>query len=128
MASWNVFRGIRLRELDKKRPVGAVLPQLDFRLDAVAMRALAARFSAFPGAVEQAILLATDRTRLFTRNELVRQYKALLTLKPAYIGKGIKSRKARPVDGGAEAEVRIATSRIPLSRYGVRPEIGRAHV
>lgn len=122
MASWSAFRGVRLRELDKKRAVGGVLPELDFHLDAHAMRELAEEFREFPGAVQQAILLATDRTRQFTRNEMVRGFRRLVTLKPAYIGKGLKSSKAKPVQGGARAEVRIATSNIPLGRYGVKPE------
>lgn len=122
MASWSAFRGIRLRELDKKRAVGGVLPGLSFTLDPAEMEHLAQAFRNFPGAVQAAILAATDRTRQFARNQLVRQYKELLTLKPAYISRGIKSRKARPISGGAEAEVRIATRNIPLSRYEVRPE------
>lgn len=103
------------------KPMGGVLPELNFSLNQTEMSRLTAAFKAFPGAVQQAILHATDRTRQFTRNELVRQYKGLVTLKPAYIGRGIKSRKARQVRGGAEAVVRIATSTIPLSRYKVNP-------
>lgn len=122
MASWNAFRGVRLREPDKKRAVGGVLPELDFHLDAHAMREPAEEFREFPGAVQQAILPATDRTRRFTRNEMVRGFRRLVTLKPAYIGRGLKSRKAKPVQGGARAEVRIATGNIPLGRYGVKPE------
>lgn len=122
MASWSVFRGFRLRELDKKRPVGGVLPGLSFTLDPAEMEDLARSFRNFPGAVQAAIQAATDRTRQFARNQLVRQYRDLLTLKPAYISRGVKSRKARLVNGGAEAEVRIATRNIPLGRYEVRPE------
>ncbi len=122
MASWSVFRGIRLRELDRKQPVDGVLPGLNFTLDAGEMRRLAEAFQAFPGAVQAAILAATDRTRRFTRNEFVRQYRKLVTLKPAYIGRGIKSHRAKPVSGGAEAEIRIATRNIPLGRYQVSPE------
>ncbi len=122
MADWSTFRGIRLRELDRKQSVDGVLPCLNLTLNPAELRHLARAFQDFPGAVQAAILAATDRTRRFTRNQLVRQYKDLLTLKPAYIGRGIKSSRAKPVDGGAEAEVRIATRNIPLGRYGVSPE------
>jgi len=122
MASWSAFRGVRLRELDRKRAVDGVLPELNFTLDAAEMNRLAVSFQHFPGAVQSAILAATDKTRQFTRTQMVRDYKALLTLKPAYIGKGIKSSKARPINGGAKAEIRIATANIPLSRYAVNPE------
>ncbi len=122
MASWSAERGIRLRELDKKQAVNAVLPHLDYKLNEADLADLTRAFKAFPGAVKAAILKATNRTRQYARNALVRNFRALLTLKPAYIGKGIKSSVARPVGNGAEAEIRIATHNIPLGRYGITPE------
>lgn len=122
MSRWDRFRGVRLRELDKKRSAVGVLPGLTFTLDPVSLQQLTAAFSAFPAAVDMALLTATDKTRLFARNQLVRQYRELLTLKPAYISRGIRGRKARRTIWGVEAEIRIATRNIPLGRYGIRPE------
>ena len=122
MASWSVARGIRLRELDKKQAVSGLLPQLDFKISEAELNDLTRAFREFPGAVRAAIFKATNRTRQFTRNQMVRDFRSLLTLKPAYIGRGIKSKAARYVAGGAEAEIRIATHNIPLGRYGITPE------
>lgn len=122
MSLWNRFRGVRLRELDCTRSAERALPGLTFMLDPAALQRMTAAFSAFPGAVEMALLTATDKTRLYARRELVRQYRELLTLKPAYIALGIRSRKARRSQDGVEAEVRIATSLLPLSRFALCPE------
>lgn len=97
-------------------------PGLNIILDPVALRRMTAAFSAFPGAVEMALLTATDKTRLYARKELVRQFRELLTLKPAYISRGVKSRKARRSQDGVEAEVRIATRNLPLSCFDLNPD------
>ena len=123
MGTWGRFRGVRLRELDRLRPMGSALPELvDIRLDEAGFRRMAAAFEAFPGAVYMAALEAADRTRRFARNQLVRQFRELLTLKPAYISRGIKSRKPRDTGNGIEASVLIATRNIPLGRYAIRPK------
>lgn len=121
MASWSAYRGIRLRELEKKQAFSGP-PGLDFSLDPASLERLTYAFARFPGALAAALLKATDRTRVFTRNAIVRGFAGILTLKPAYIGRGVKSGKARPVSGGAEAEIRVATRNIPLGRYAVEPE------
>ena len=122
MASWNVMRGRRLRELDRKSPASGVLPQMDFRLDPAQLSGIEAAMRAFPAAVRQAALLAADRARRSVRAELVRRYRRLVTLTPAYIGRGVTSKKARLTAAGAEAEIRIATKNLPLVRYRVTPE------
>lgn len=122
MSLWNRFRGVRLRELDRLRSVGNAFPGIRLTPDPAALQRMTEAFNAFPGAVEMALLAAADTTRLFARREMVRQFRALLTLKPAYISRGIKSRKGRRTADGVEAEVRIATGNIPLGRYGITPE------
>lgn len=122
MSRWDRFRGVRLRELDTTRSATGVLPCIQFTLDAASLQRMTEAFNAFPAAVDMALLTATDKTRLFARNQLVRQYRELLTLKPAYISRGIKGRKARRTLNGVEAEIRIATGNIPLSRFALRPE------
>ncbi len=98
------------------------LPGLHVTLDPAALRRMASAFSAFPGAVEMALLSAADKTRLYARKELVRQFRDLLTLKPAYISRGVKSRKSRYSAAGIEAEVRIATRNLPLSCFELNPD------
>ena len=122
MSLWNRFRGVRLRELDRLRSVGNAFPGIRLTPDPASLQQMTAAFNAFPGAVEMALLAAADTTRLFARREMVRQFRELLTLKPAYISRGIKSRKGRRTADGVEAEVRIATGNIPLGRYGIAPE------
>lgn len=95
---------------------------ITIEMDRAARRRMAAAFEAFPGAVYMAALEAADKTRRFARNQLVRQFRELLTLKPAYISRGIKSRKPRDTGDGIEANVLIATRNIPLGRYAIRPE------
>ena len=122
MASWSAFRGVRLRELDKKASVGSVLPEIDFSIDPNSLQALSKKFQAFPGAVQEAIVEATEKTRRYTRSEIIRALKVVASLKPAYISRGVAGGKAKETSGGAQAEVRIATRRVPLGRYAVSPE------
>lgn len=122
MSRWDRFRGVRLRELDRLRSVSETLSGIRLTPDPAALQRMTEAFNAFPGAVEMALLAAADTTRLFARREMIRQFRELLTLKPAYISRGIKSRKGRRTADGVEAEVRIATGNIPLGRYGIRPE------
>lgn len=123
MASWSAARGTRLRELDRMASLSAVFPEISFVIDKGELARLARAFSQFPGAVKAATYEATEKARRSTRNEFVRSYRALLTLKPAYIGRGIKSKKTRFAGEGAQAEIRIATSQIPLGRYGINPDL-----
>ena len=95
---------------------------ITIEMDRAARQRMAAAFEAFPGAVYMAALEAADKTRRFARNQLVRQFRELLTLTPAYISRGVKSRKPRDTGDGIEANVLIATRNIPLGRYGIRPE------
>lgn len=123
MASWSAARGIKLRELNKTASLSAVFPSISFEFDKAELAELSRAFSQFPGAVKAAIFEATEKSRLSTRREFVRSFRELLTLKPAYIAHGIKTRKARFAGDGAQAEIRIATSQIPLGRYGIKPEL-----
>jgi hypothetical protein len=122
MAKWEVFRGLRLRELDKQKPLGSVLPGLDIRFDERQLSDLVRGMQAFPGALEQAMLAATNNTRMFARREINKGLRGITTLMPAYIGKAVTSRKARAAGGGVEAEVRVASRGLPLGRYKVTPE------
>lgn len=97
---------------------------MDIRIemDHAARQRMAAALKAFPGAVRMAALEAADTTRVATRKEMIRQFRALLTLNPARIPRGIRSRKARETGDGVEASVRIATGNLPLSWFYLRPE------
>ena len=95
MASWSAFRGVRLRELDKKASVGSVLPEIDFSIDPNSLQALSKKFQAFPGAVQEAIVEATEKTRRYTRSEIIRALKVVASLKPAYISRGVAGGKAK---------------------------------
>jgi hypothetical protein len=122
MAKWETFRGIRLRELDKQKPLGGVLPGLDIRFDERLMVDLVRRMQAFPGVLEQALLAATNKTRQYARREIVKGLRGITTLTPGYIGKAVTSKKARPANGGVEAEVRVASGQMPLGRYKISPD------
>jgi hypothetical protein len=122
MAKWEVFRGLRLRELDKQKPLGGVLPGLDIRFDERLMADLVRRMRAFPGVLEQALLAATNKTRQYARREIVKGLRGITTLTPGYIGKAVTSRKARVAGGGVEAEVRVASRGLPLGRYKITPD------
>ena len=119
---WNLFRGIRLREVDKKVSLASVVPQLDVRFDAASLENLVREVRGFPGALEQAAFKATDKARFATRRALVSGLTDLVTLKPAFIKKTITTKKARGVGNGVQAEIRVAARRLPLSRYAVTPE------
>lgn len=120
MPSWPASRGVRLRELDAMSSLAGALPELSLEFDQTALDRLTRDFAAFPGAVKMALQSATEITRQATRREFVSGFRRMLTLKPAYIASGIKSRKAK---GASPAEIRIATGRIPLIRYAVKPEL-----
>lgn len=122
MASWSAARGRRLRELDRPSAMANALPDLQITIDQADLDKLTRAFKDFPGAIKAAMLKATESARRFTRNQLVRGFRNILSLKPSYIGKGIKSKSARMVGDGAEAEIRIATRNIPLIRYEVHPQ------
>lgn len=123
MASWSAARGVRLRELDKTMSLSAAFPDISFEFDSGELAELSRAFSNFPGAVKAAAFEATEKARRSTRQEFVKSFRSLLTLKPAYIRRGIKSKKPKFAGDGAQAEIRIATSQIPLIRYGIHPEL-----
>lgn len=123
MASWSAARGLRLRELDKTAAISAAFPEISFEFDKADIAELSRAFSRFPGAIKAAMFEAAERSRRSTRNEFVRSFRSLVTLKPAYIKRGIKSKKTKFTGDGAQAEIRIATSQIPLGRYGIKPEL-----
>lgn len=122
MADWLKYRGTRLRELDRSVSLGSALPQLEVRLDESELAEFRRRLAAYPGVLEAALLATTDKTRLFTRREIVKGMRGLATLTPAYIAKAVRSRKARQGAEGATAEVRVASRRFPLIRYAVNPQ------
>lgn len=120
MASWSAARGMKLNELKRDMAIGMVFPAISFEFNASEIARLTRDFAQFPGAVKAALADATEKTRAATRREFVSGFRSMLTLQPAYISRGIKSKKAR---GDGQAEIRIATSTIPLIRYGVKPAL-----
>ncbi len=72
--------------------------------------------------MEAAAREATEATRLFARKKIVAGLNEITTLKAAYIGKAVKSKRTAAFGNGIQAEIRVATGRIPLSRYAVNPE------
>lgn len=120
MASWSAARGKKLNELKRDMPISMVFPDISFEFNQAEIERLTKDFANFPGAVNAALASATERTRAATRREFVAGFRRLITLKPAYISRGIKSRKAK---GDAQAVIRIATSNLPLVRYAVSPEL-----
>ena len=96
------------------------LPELVIEFNESEMAALFEKFKGYPGAIQAAILEASERARRQLRNELAREFKKQVTLKPAYIGRGIKSKKAQITGDGAQAEVKVATEQMPLANYGVK--------
>lgn len=121
MADWSKFRGSRLRELDGKGSGGG-MPPLEVRLDESELAEFRRQLAAYPGVLEAALLATTDKTRLFTRREIIKRLRGLVSLTPAYIAKAVRSRKARQGAEGATAEVRVASRRFPLIRYEVNPQ------
>lgn len=119
---WNLFRGIRLRELDRSKPLASAMPGLDIRLDRTELERLVSDIKGFPGALEAAAREATNATRRFARKEIVSGLKERTTLKAAYIGRAVKTKTAGRGGNGVQAEIRVASARLPLSRYAVNPE------
>lgn len=122
MADWSTYRGVRLRELDRTKSLGGI-PQLEIKLDEAELATFRQQLREFPGVMEAALLATTDKTRLFTRREIVKGLRPLVSLTPAYIARAVRSRKARQQGAeGATAEVRVASRRFPLIRYEVNPQ------
>lgn len=121
MTEWATYRGVRLRELDSTKALGGI-PQLEIKLDETELAGFRRQLAAYPGVLEAALLATTDKTRLFTRREIVKGLRGVAALTPAYIAKAVRSRKARQGAEGATAEVRVASRRFPLIRYEVNPQ------
>lgn len=121
MADWATYRGVRLRELDSTKSLGGI-PQLEIKLDEAELATFRQQLREFPGVMEAALLATTDKIRLFTRREIVKGLRPLVSLTPAYIARAVRSRKARQGAEGATAEVRVASRRFPLIRYEVNPQ------
>lgn len=95
---------------------------ITIEMDRAARQRMAAALEAFPGAVYMAALEAADKTRAYTRREMIRQFRELLAIKPARISRGVRSSRARRTGDGVEASVRIVTGNLPLSWFHLRPE------
>lgn len=122
MANWNDSHGIRLRELDRARGIGAFMPEITINLDSRELAKAMAALKKIPGALQQVICSAIDSARIAARNTMKKKLTSIVTLKPAYVNKGIKSKKAKAIGtSGAEAEIKVATSLIPLIRFDVNP-------
>jgi hypothetical protein len=124
MGKWEVFRGVRLRELDSgfySKKVGS-LPGLDIRFDEGELADFVQSMREFPGLLKISALAAVDKTRLYARRQIVRGLIGIATLKPAYIGRAVSSKKAWFDAEGVEAEIRVASRKTPLGRYAVSPE------
>lgn len=120
--SWFTHRGFRLRELDKKSALAALVPDCTINVDETSLAVFRHELARIPGGIEQAILAATEKTRLFLRREIVKGLKERTTLTTAYVGKAVRSKKARLNGPEILAEIRVASKRFPLGRYLVNPQ------
>lgn len=122
-SNWFTYRGRRLRELDRGRGLGGIV---EFDLDQASYEDLQAALRRFPAHAERAALDAVDSVRARIRAEITRRFKAGLTLTPAYITRGIKSRKARLKGSTVETSITVASRRFPIGRYKFTPETFRS--
>lgn len=120
--SWFTHRGFRLRELDKKSALASFVPDCTVHVDEASLAIFRQTLARIPGGIEQALLDATEKTRLFLRREIVKGLKERSTLTTAYVGKAVRSQKARLSGGAITAEIRVASKRFPLGRYLVNPQ------
>lgn len=121
MASWNAQRGTVLRELNRATSIQGLFPDISFEFNKNELAQLTQKFGNFPGAIEAATFEAVEKARKATRTEFIKSFNRLVTLEASYIRKGVKSKKARKTGTGVFGDIRIATGRIPLSRYEVKP-------
>jgi len=98
------------------------IPALDITFDQRELAEFERALREYPGVFRQAILAATEKTRVVLRRGIPKKLRETSTILPSVIGKAIRSKKAVLTGGGAQAEITTASRLSPLIRYQVRPD------
>ena len=98
------------------------IPALDITFDQRELAEFERALREYPGVFRQAILPATEKTRVAMRRGIPKKLRETTTILPSVIGKAVRSKKATLTADGAQAEVRVASHRNPLFCYKMSPD------